>query len=77
MSDKHIDFTFVVNGQSVPVVADTTWEFREAAAKALDESGNSGATDRELGNSRRVWADHRHGGRRSFNRAERKGRRCS
>ena len=42
MSDKHIDFTFVVNGQSVPVVADTTWEFREAAAKALDESGNSG-----------------------------------
>lgn len=42
MGDRQFDLTFVVNGQSVPVVADITWEFREAAAKALDESGNSG-----------------------------------
>ena len=42
MSDKYVDLKFVVNGQPVPVKADLGWEFREAAAKALDESGNSG-----------------------------------
>ena len=42
MSDKYIDLKFIVNGQAVPVEADLGWEFREAAVKALEESGNSG-----------------------------------
>ena len=42
MSEREIDLKFVVNGQSVPVNADLGWEFREAAEKALEESGNSG-----------------------------------
>ena len=61
MSDKYVDLKFIVNGQPVPVTADLGWEFREAAAKALDESGNSGPTDRKLGASRRFWNRHRHG----------------
>ena len=42
MSDRYIDFKFIVNGQAVPVKADLGWEFGEAAVKALEESGNSG-----------------------------------
>ena len=42
MSDGYIDLKFIVNGQAVPVKADLGWEFREAAIKALEESGNSG-----------------------------------
>ncbi len=42
MSDKYVDLNFIVNGQPVPVKADWGWELREAATKALDESGNSG-----------------------------------
>lgn len=42
MSDTYIDLKFIVNGQPVPVKADLAWEFREAAVKALEESGNSG-----------------------------------
>ena len=42
MSDRYIDLKFIVNGQAVPVKADLGWEFREAAVKALEESGNSG-----------------------------------
>ena len=42
MSDKYIELKFIVNGQAVPVQADLGWEFREAAVKALEESGNSG-----------------------------------
>ena len=42
MSDRGIDLNFVVNGQSVSVTADLGWEFREAAEKSLEESGNSG-----------------------------------
>ena len=42
MSDRQIELKFVVNGQSVPVFADLGWEFREAAVKSLEESGNSG-----------------------------------
>ena len=42
MSDRYLDLKFIVNGQAVPVKADLGWEFREAAVKALEESGNSG-----------------------------------
>ena len=42
MSDKNLDLNFVVNGKPIPVTADLGWEFREAAVKALEESGNSG-----------------------------------
>ena len=42
MSDKYVDLKFIVNGQPIPVMAHLGWEFREAAVKALEESGNSG-----------------------------------
>ena len=42
MGDKVIEFTFIVNGQEVPVKASILDEIGEAVAKALEESGNSG-----------------------------------
>ena len=42
MSADHIKLEFIVNGQPVPIEAHLGWEFREAAEKALQESGNTG-----------------------------------
>ena len=42
MSETYIDLKFIVNGQAVPIKADLGWEYREAAEKALEGSGNSG-----------------------------------
>ena len=42
MSDKLIEFTIIVNGQSVPIKIDLYAEIGEAVVQALDKSGNSG-----------------------------------
>ena len=42
MSGKQIEFTIVVNGQSVPVKIDLSAEIGEAVVQALNKSGNSG-----------------------------------
>ena len=42
MSGKQIEFTIVVNGQSVPVKIDLSAEIGEALVQALNKSGNSG-----------------------------------
>ncbi len=42
MSGKQIEFTTVVNGQSVPVKIDLSAEIGEALVQALNKSGNSG-----------------------------------
>ena len=42
MSGKQIEFTIVVNGQSVPVKTDLSAEIGEALVQALNKSGNSG-----------------------------------
>ena len=42
MTDKVIEFTFVVNGQAVPAKASIFDEIGETVAKALKDSGNSG-----------------------------------